>query len=227
MKRFKWLLLLAILALAVWLGMWIFNVYRANRLDPEEMLAQSLANTANSESFRYRLESLLLVEGRREVISRVEGEKNKYGSIHVKGEMVKTPVDIYHLEGIVYSWDPFSKRWLVIKDVQGNSAKVLMAELDPLSNFNFKNVGEVKKVGWETWQGKRCAVFSLRPSVENELMEILWRDFAYKVWVDPKELVIAKAQLTATSKNNPDTFLKLHVSFFDYNKSIKIEKPSL
>lgn len=229
--RNKWALaglaaVILLAALAVFLPRLTFY-YRANQINPDELMSQALKNTAAANSFRYTLESLLLIENRREVISRVEGEKSEEGNIHIKGEMVKTPVDIYHFNQTVYNWDSFSKRWLEIKDSQSNPAKVLISELDPLSNFHFKNVGEVHKVGWGNVDRSRCMIINCRPSVENELMEILWQDFRYKIWIDAEERVIRKATLSAVSKNNPDTKLQLSVSFKDYGKTIRVEKPDI
>ncbi|MGE5405939.1 MAG: hypothetical protein ACM3PP_13510 [Candidatus Saccharibacteria bacterium] len=226
--RWKWLVVgLIILAAAAGIVWWMIPVYQEGRIDGRELLVSALKNTASAQSFRYELESYLTVEGRKEVISKVEGEKSSEGNIHIKGEMVKTPVDIYHFKQSIFNWDSFSKRWLVINDAQSNSTKVLISELDPLSNFNFKNIGEVKKEGFETIDGSKCMIICCRPSVENELMEILWQDFTYKIWIDINERVIKKTALSAVSKNNSNTFLSLKVSFKNYNSNIKINKPNV
>ncbi len=141
--------------------------------------------------------------------------------------MVKTPVDIYHFDQAIYNWDSFSERWLVIKDAQTDSTKVLISELDPLSNFNFKNIGEIKESGWENVDGRKCLIINCKPSVENELMEILWRSFDYNIYIDVKEKLVRKATLSATSKNNANTFLNMTVSFKDFNEKITIDKPNV
>ncbi|MGE5396526.1 MAG: hypothetical protein ACM3MK_03195 [Chitinophagales bacterium] len=226
--RLKWWYIFpAIVVLLGILAWWMWPRYQESRIDPNELLDQSLKNTAAALSFKYNLNSSLVVEGRREVISRVEGEKSKDGNIHIKGEMVKTPVDIYHIDGTIYNKDAFSKKWLVIKDVQSNSTKVLISELDPLSNFNFKSIGEIQRTGWERVDGNRCALVCCKPSVENELMEILWQDFTYKIWIDSDEKVVRKATLSAVSKNSPKTYLQMQVTFKDFNKRITVEKPKI
>ena len=206
---------------------WVFNTYQASKINSQELLTEALDRTAAAKSFRYSLESALIVEGRREEISKIQGEKSPEGNIHIKGEMVKTPVDIYHFDQAIYNWDSFSERWLVIKDNQTDSTKVLISELDPLSNFNFKNIGEIKETGWENVDGRKCLIVNCKPSVENELMEILWRAFDYNIYIDVKEKLVRKATLAATSKNNDKTFLNMTVSFRDFNENIPIEKPNV
>jgi hypothetical protein len=227
MKR--WWLIAALVAVAVLGGIfyWVFNTYQASKINSQELLTEALDRTAAAKSFRYSLESALIVEGRREEISKIQGEKSPEGNIHIKGEMVKTPVDIYHFDQAIYNWDSFSERWLVIKDNQTDSTKVLISELDPLSNFNFKNIGEFKETGWENVDGRKCLIVNCKPSVENELMEILWRAFDYNIYIDVKEKLVRKATLAATSKNNDKTFLNMTVSFRDFNENIPIEKPNV
>ncbi|MGI6551510.1 MAG: hypothetical protein ACOX4Q_16065 [Syntrophomonadales bacterium] len=227
MKR--WWLIAALVAVAVLGGIfyWVFNTYQASKINSQELLTEALDRTAAAKSFRYSLESALIVEGRREEISKIQGEKSPEGNIHIKGEMVKTPVDIYHFDQAIYNWDSFSERWLVIKDNQTDSTKVLISELDPLSNFNFKNIGEIKETGWENVDGRKCLIVNCKPSVENELMEILWRAFDYNIYIDVKEKLVRKATLAATSKNNDKTFLNMTVSFRDFNENIPIEKPNV
>lgn len=227
MKR--WWLIAALVAVAVLGGIsyWLFNIYQQSKINPQELLTEALDRTAAAKSFRYSLESALIVEGRKEEISKVQGEKSPEGNIHIKGEMVKTPVDIYHFDQAIYNWDSFSERWLVIKDAQTDSTKVLISELDPLSNFNFKNIGEIKESGWENVDGRKCLIINCKPSVENELMEILWRSFDYNIYIDVKEKLVRKATLSATSKNNANTFLNMTVSFKDFNEKITIDKPNV
>ncbi|MGI6514745.1 MAG: hypothetical protein GX052_08715 [Syntrophomonadaceae bacterium] len=228
MKR--WWLIPAVLLVVIVFGAIscrLFNNYQQSQIDPRELLTEALDRTGAARSFRYDLESTLLVEGRKEEISRIQGEKSPEGHIHIKGEMVKTPVDIYHFDQAIYNWDSFSQRWTVIKDAQTDTTKVLISELDPLSNFNFKKIGEIKTKGWETIDGRKCMIVNCKPSVENELMEVLWRSFDYNIYVDVKEKLVRKATLSATSKNNADTYLKMTVSFKDFNEKISIGKPKI
>ncbi|NLU49590.1 MAG: hypothetical protein GXX09_04145 [Syntrophomonadaceae bacterium] len=227
-KRKRWMTagLVALVLISGCLA-WFYGLREEAQLDPNQVLEEPLQNMAAAKSFKYRLESTISVDNRREVISRIQGERNSSGSTHIKGEMVKTPVDIYHIDRTTYNWDDSSKKWLVISDINSNTSNVLIAELDPLSNFNFKSISQVEKVGFEKVGNRKCITIKCAPSVENELMEVALKDFRYKLWIDYKDKLIRKATLSAVSKNNPDARLNMKVEFDDYNREITIKKPDL
>lgn len=200
------------------------DYYVKSKLDPQVELLASTQKMAQIKSYRYVLKSGFTVDGREEVISEVEGEKEQ-GNTHLKGEMVNTPVDIYYIDRTIYNYDSFSKKWLVIDSGTANSEELLISELNPLSNFRFKNVSGVTKVGFEPVNGTECLVVSCQPSVESQLLESLWENFNYQLWIDYKQQVIRKATLEAVNKQNPSTQLSIAVEFYDINQPIKIEPP--
>jgi hypothetical protein len=187
-------------------------------------LQTALNNMLVSDSFRYRLHSGFTVNERKEVISEVEGEKYA-GNTHIKGEMVNTPVDIYYINRTIYNYDSTSKKWLVIESGTTNSEEILISELNPLSNFRFNNVNQVEKVRFEKVDGAECLVVKCRPSVESQLLENLWKDFEYHIWIDYHDDIIRKAVLTANNKRNEQTSLEIQVEFSDFGKKIEITAP--
>lgn len=207
-------------------GRSISQYYEKARLEPGMELQTALNNMLGSESFRYKLYSGFSVDERKEVISRVEGEKQA-GNTHIKGEMVNTPVDIYYINRTIYNYDSQSKKWLVIESGTTNSEELLISELNPLANFRFNNVNQVDKVGFEIVDGAECLVVNCRPTVESQFMENLWKDFDYRIWVDYHDDIIRKAVLTAINKNNAKTSLEVQVEFSDFGKKIEITAPDI
>ncbi len=226
-KRWRWLLIGFISLAIIGVIYWLYLAKQERDIEPQTLLEETLQNMAAAKSFRYKLESTLTIDDRREVVSRIQGEKDDSGSTHIKGEMVKTPIDIYHIKDTTYNWDSSSKKWLVIKDAEADTRDVLIAELDPLSNLNFKSISQVEKLGFEKVGGTRCFIISCRPSIENELMEVALKDFRYKLWVDYRQKYIRRATLSAVSKNNPNARLTMKVEFFDFNQDIRVQKPEL
>lgn len=200
------------------------DYYVKSKLDPQVELVNSIQKMAQVKSYRYVLKSGFTVDGREEVISEVEGEKEQ-GNTHLKGEMVNTPVDIYYIDRTIYNYDSFSDKWLVIDSGTANSEELLISELNPLSNFRFKNISAVKKVGFELVDGTECLVVSCQPSVESQLLESLWSDFDYQLWIDYKQQVIRKAALQAVNKQTPTTRLSIAVEFYDIDQPIEIKPP--
>ena len=93
---------------------------------------------ATVDSYRYKLTSCLTVAERKEVISRVEGEKSG-ANTHIKGEMVNTAVDIYYIDRTIYNYDAFSKKWLVIESDTNKRRNCSFHELNPLSKFDLNS----------------------------------------------------------------------------------------
>lgn len=202
------------------------DYYVKSKLDPQVELLESTQRMAQIKSCRFVLKSGFTVDGRKEVISEVEGEKNQ-GNTHIKGEMVNTPVDIYYIDRTIYNYDSFSQKWLVIDSGTTNSEELLISELNPLSNFRFKNVSGIKKVGFEPVDGTECLVVDCQPSMQSQLLESLWKDFKYRLWIDYKQRVVRKAQLEAVNKQSPTTKLSIKVEVYDINKSITIKPPDI
>ena len=202
----------------------INDYYIKSKLDPQLELQTTLKNMANISSYKYSLKSILHIDSREEVISEVEGEKSK-GNTHIKGEMVNTSIDIYYIDRTIYNYDAFSKKWLVIDSSTNNSEELLISELNPLSNFKFKQLNTVEKINFEKIDGVECMLVSCQPSVDSELLETLWKNMEYQIWVDYQQDLIRKASLKAINKKVPSTSLSVEVEITDFNKNIQIEAP--
>lgn len=226
-KVWGWAAVIVVLVLGVSLlsARTIHHNYVKYRLDPSLELQAAMAQMETIQSYRYLLESGFTVDQRKEVISKVEGEKGE-GNTHIKGEMVNTPVDIYYIDKTIYNYDSFSQKWLVIESDTNNSEELLVSELNPLSNFRVKELGNVVKSGFEEVDGKECLVVMCQPSVESELLETLWKEYEYRFWVDYEGKLIRKAALTAANKQSALTSLELKAHFFDFNNKIVIKPPA-
>ncbi len=204
----------------------IKEYYVKSKLEPQIELEESSKTMTAVNNYRYSLLSSFMVDNREEVISEVQGEKNS-GNTHIKGEMVNTPVDIYYIDRTIYNYDSFSKKWLVIESGTSSSEELLISELNPLSNFRFEQVNTVEKLKFEKIDGVECLVVGCKPTIESQLLETLWKDFEYQLWIDYKERLIRKATLNAVNKKEPKTRLHIKVVFSDFNKDLKIEPPDM
>lgn len=229
MKRRHFIIIAIIASLLLGLAVSARSIeehYRKSQLDPQLELKSSINNMVTIDSYRYKLTSSFTVADRKEVISRVDGEKSG-ANTHIKGEMVNTAVDIYYIDRTIYNYDTFSKKWLVIESDTEKAEELLISELNPLSNFRFKQIAAVEKLRFERVGGAECLVVSCRPTVESQLLESLWNNFEYHIWLDYKDKVIRKADLSAINKKAPDTRLNLLVEFRDWNQNVDIKPPDI
>lgn len=198
--------------------------YEKHKLVPTAELQLACDNMLNLNAYRFNLKSGFTVAEREEVISQVDGEKAG-GNTHIKGEMVNTPVDIYYINRTIYNYDSFANKWLVIESDTNNCEELLVSELNPLSNFRLKSIGEVQKVGFEEVDGAECLVVRCQPTVENQLLESMWKEFDYQFWVDYRHDAIKKATLNAKNLNHAETVLQVTVHFYDLESKIEIKPP--
>lgn len=226
-NKTRWLIAVIVLAIAgvlLYSADMIRDYYIKSRLDPQVELTKAARNMGGVKSFRYELHSGFTVDDRKEVISKVVGEKG-HGNTHIKGEMVNTPVDIYYIDRTIYNYDSFSNHWLEIDSGASQAEELLISELNPLSNFRFRDVGKVEKLGFEKIDGAECLVVKCSPTVESQLLETRWKDFEYRLWIDYKKHWIRKGELKATNKKTGKTRLNIEVILKDFNESIEIRPP--
>ncbi len=64
-----------------------------------------------------------------------------------------------------------------------------------------------------------------QPSIESQLLETMWKDFEYRLWIDFRKGLISKAELNATNKKMTNTKLNVTVQFSNLNQKVQIEAP--
>ncbi|MEW6065672.1 MAG: hypothetical protein ACOY3U_01055 [Bacillota bacterium] len=205
----------------VFLSSWLFS--GTGQVDEEKTFETALDNTFASRSFRFVVESKLL--GENEFYSKVEGERVMPDKVHIKGTVLKTPVEFTQVEDNTYMKDPFSGKWLTLKDLKLSQTELFISELNPLANFNFKDIPELALVGEERLDGEKCLVYELKPNVENVFLEDQFDDFYYKVWVDKKDTNIRQAMIRANKMDTNTGGLEMLIKIWDYDRDLKIEVP--
>ncbi|HPF43851.1 MAG TPA: hypothetical protein PKV15_04075 [Syntrophomonadaceae bacterium] len=227
MNKKRWIIFSIIFLMLA--GIWmsaekIHEIYVKSQLEPLTELKESANNMLALKSYRYELKSGFTVEQREEVISNVSGEKEA-GKTHIKGEMVNTEIDIYYIDRTIYNYDSLSDKWLVIESSTNSSEELLISELNPLSNFSFKQVDAAEKIGFEKVDGRECLVVKCQPDIESKLLETLWQNFEYQMWIDYQDKIVRKAVLSAVNQRSPTTVLKIEAHFYDFDERISIDPP--
>lgn len=223
--KWKWIVISLLVIVIVYGGKYIFQ--EITKLPPQEAIKQSLLNTMHAQSYRFQVSAISIKEGKEKPLSDLKGEKTSQG-IYLQGflPLLNAEVEIYHLGDTLYRKDPFTKGWVVVPTEGRVGIEQLIAELNPLGVFNFpENNLEVRYAGTEKVQGKRCRVYEIMTRGENEYLQLFWRDFNYILWIDRKDGLIRKAQISAEHRDDSKYSLRLTVLIYDFNKQIELKPP--
>ncbi|NPV92548.1 MAG: hypothetical protein HPY50_17420 [Firmicutes bacterium] len=221
----KWLLLALVLAAAaVGIGLYFWRFQPASMFPAGELVEKSIRGTIDKASYRYTLVATLEVDGRIQTWSDITGEKSG-PDVHLIGKIINTPIEMYQIGSTAYNRDPFTNKWFTVEGYNLNEQSILMMEVNPLSNLNFKSVVEAEYAGREKVKGRDCWVVNCRPDLDNQLLEVLWQGFSYQLWIDRGDEVVRRAVLEAKSKNSATTNLKITMEFYDFDQPISLSPP--
>lgn len=220
-KRYLSLAFLGILALII-----IYMVFLKDPgRPPSDALEKAISKTIDARNFRYKVETKTNINGKKNTFSHVAGDKFRPDNLHIKGEVMKSKIEIYQINEKIYAKDNFGGKWVTVDINEINQDGNFMNELNPLENFSFKELGEVNYQGLvKSDQGKLWS-YEVRPTIDNPYMEALWTDFTYNIQVRPGDGKIGKAEIRAKGKENENDEIVVTIEFFDYNKVKPVNPP--
>ncbi|MGI6649131.1 MAG: hypothetical protein ACOX5W_08750 [Bacillota bacterium] len=200
---------------------------KACLIPPVDLINKALDQAYEASSYRYTMVSQFITEGQPQIWSDVTGEKANHHDLHLSGTMLNTPIEMYQVGDTSYNRDPFTNRWYAVQGYDLTRQELLMTEVNPLANFNFKEIFEARYNGQEEVRHWDCWVVECTADLENQLLEVLWQDFQFKFWIDQRGHFLARGQLTAHSKSNPESILTITAEFYDYNQPIQLAVPQV
>jgi len=224
-KLWKWGAGLLLLVLLLFGSIRLFD--ELTRLPPEEDVRQGLIRTINAKSYRYTSEAKRIINKEEAMISEVSGEKT-LAAVHIKGSLpiINAEVEVYRFEDKMYRRDSLTKDWVVIPTASYAVTEQLVAEINPLSVFDFPEEIDVTYTGIEKVQRNACRVYEIMRRGENKYLQLYWTDYTYKLWIDKKEGVLRKAEVRAEHRDNSQYLLQMTVMLWDFNGPIEIKPPS-
>ena len=217
------IILIALIALFVIGNKYLFD--KVADLPPNMLMEKAVETTINQEGYRFNVQAKAIIAGQEDLLMEVTGVKGGKEKNYMKGTIQGSDIEVYQVGTTIYSRDIVSRKLIVTQNKDMNEKELLLSDLNPMANFNFKEIPEAKKLMEEEVDGIKCIVIESRPNVDNPFLELLWKDFTYKIWVDKKKQFIRKAILKAESKSvQGDEYLfTLHI--FDYDKKINFQVP--
>ena len=192
--------------------------------DPTNLVTHGIERLNSATSFRYSLTQHQWVEGKDRVLTKIQGEKEG-GNSRVLGQMTGSEVEMIKIGDSTYSKDPFSKKWIRFANAPA-AQEVFLAELNPLSSLQMKELGEVMLSGQEKVNGDRVWVCQLKPSVQNQMMEAFWTDFQYTLYIRKSDKMLVKATIEAKNKAKADP-MTMTLEFKDIGKKMTIQTPDI
>lgn len=216
-NKWSWIILAI-----VFVGLLVGVFLNTDRVTEEDLL-RSLKQTAVAKSYRFSAKAVMHVGGKERMLSNVLGEKegNKF---HISGEMVKTPVDAYLMQGKLYVKNPWGK-WIVLDETDQEQAQLYISELNPLGLLNIKDVAKLTDVRAEMVNDEQLYRFTIKPDIEHPVLEMMWTDFTATVWVEPKSQKLRLARIVAASKSKADDRLSVNIKLWDYERAFGLQPP--
>lgn len=227
-SKIPWKFLVAIILTLILIYGNLYIYDELTKLPPKEAVLQGLAKTLNAQSYTYRAVAQRNIEGEENIISDIRGEKNLQG-VHIEGKipLINAEIEVYQFNDKMYRRDSTSQNWLIVPGKNIASMEQFIAEINPLGIFNFTENMEVKYVGKERITGKTCRIYEVMTRGQEKYMELYWSDFNYILWLDKKEGMIRKAQISAEHRDKSQHILKVTVDILDFNKDITINAPQV
>ena len=192
--------------------------------DPTELVTHGLDQMKAATSFRYSLTQHQWVEGKDRVLTQIQGEKNG-GNTRIMGQMTGSEVEMIKIGDSTYSKDPFNKKWIRFANAPA-AQEVFLAELNPLSSLQMKELGEVMLSGQGNVNGEKVWICNLKPSVQNQMMEVFWTDFQYTLYIRKSDKMLVKVTIEAKNKAKSDP-MTMTLEFKDIGKKINIQAPDI
>jgi hypothetical protein len=218
-KRGLWLLIgISIVLIGGLLGYFLWQP------DPTKLATQGLERLNAAASFRYSLTQHQWVEGKDRVLTQVQGEKDG-GNTRILGQLTGSEVEMIKIGDSTYSKDPFNKKWIRFANAPA-AQEVFLAELNPLSSLQMKELGEVMLSGQGDVNGEKVWICNLKPSVQNQMMEVFWTDFQYTLYIRKSDKMLVKATIEAKNKAKSDP-MTMTLEFKDIGKKINIQAPDI
>ena len=192
--------------------------------DPTNLVTHGLERLNAATSFRYSLIQHQWVEGKDRVLTQVQGEKDG-GNTRILGQLTGSEVEMIKIGDSTYSKDPFNKKWIRFANAPA-AQEVFLAELNPLSSLQMKELGEVMLSGQGNVNGDKVWICYLKPSVQNQMMEVFWTDFQYTLYIRKSDKMLVKATIEAKNKAKSDP-MTMTLEFKDIGKKMNIQAPDI
>lgn len=211
-----------VLILVFWMGLTFIN--RVSVSD-DKLLDDAIVKTLACSTYRYNVN---VRQNGKDTITMVEGERAGPNKVHIKGTMQNSQMEFFYIDDVTYMKDPWSERWFTMKGNSLIQSELFMSEFNPMGLLQFREVTQINNLGSEEIDGVKTVVLEIMPHVSNPLLELKYNEFKFKIWIDPKESLIRKAEMLASATGGTENLtedLMVTINFKDFDEKISIIPP--
>lgn len=220
--RWKPLFITIIIGILTYGGYFYWQNYY--KVIPEDLMARTMEQLGQLESYRYRIKLELMTEGYERYISQVEGIRTKEGDFHLQGTIEGTPIEAYHIGDITYLKTGEGEKWMTIPGNKVFTQDLFMVEINPLASFNFIQVNELSYLGRKEFEGRKLHVLRCKPELDHPFMVKYWHDFTYELMVRINGELI-RTEVEAILQAKPNDSMTMVIELMDYNQSFHLTPP--
>jgi len=194
-------------------------------VEPKSFGEEAIYNTFASESYRFRTHSTLFVDNEERVFSVLNGEVSG-DNRHAEGSILGTQVNIYNIAQKIYQQDPVDNSWHIIENTEQRSVAMLLAEIDPATDFAYKEILEAEHLGEIEVDGETVEYIRFKVHLEDQWVERYFEDITYEMGITrSKEPHLVWAKISAVSKENSTAKLVIENHFYDFGEDIQLQAP--
>lgn len=200
--------------------------FNAPKLPPDQLADTAIANLLAAESLTFHTESELVINGDSTNLGEITGQLSG-ADLHVEGEMLGAPLNIYQLGQTTWRQDTITDQWLKTEDGRLLSESALMDEIDPRTAFHLSSITDITEGDTENLEEEKCYTLTLHPQTESGYYEKYFDDLTYTLWITMDDHQLRQARITATASSGSLTSeLCITSEFWDWNATPPIEPPA-
>lgn len=190
-----------------------------------DLFYQALTETEKIESYRYTLEAGLSLKNGSIARTALSGAKDRYGNLHILGRLVDTDLEAYQIGNTHYRFRSVDKTWEKQENSPLPDNPLLITLIDPLVNLKFTDTVAVTFTEKVKINGKKRVRFKVIPKQGYHIADSFYTDFCCLAAVDEKTGYITDAVISAVSRTESESKLKINVHFFDINEDFTVSPP--
>ena len=218
--KVKFVLILVLLFSVIVCGVSIgLDTWREWRTPPEQRVAEALHYAIQAPVYRYTSEAVRVHDGKEQVITRLNGEKNGE-NVHLYGnaEVLGTEINLYQIGDTFFRQDIESDRWMQMTGQNIAATEYLIQEINPLGCLQLSENAQVTAEGKEKVQGSTCKKYQVQSSGDHTFLTSVWSEFYYTVWIDKKHR-LQQVEIIADDHENRAEQLRL-MGQFDWDSEV-------